>query len=532
MSEEKKLPPEEQAKKINPEMLKMLAEALAARGAAGGAPGGLGVGGPSHQRKQPLTKRQKFMQGFMHYFSLFIKNGVEFTDRFTNYVVRETDEDRNEVMQAARGPILFGTYVIIIFFVFGGLWAGLAPLDSAATIVGSLVSSSNKKILNHPTGGILKAIYVKQGEKVHEGDPLVELDEVPFKAAYEAYKHQYYSLLAAEARIIAERDEEESVSFPEELTKNIDDPEIKKVMATQENLFKSRNEIIKGQLNTNQTKLTQCKKQAEGLRARKKASVQQYKLLSDRLEKAKMMQKKGYASNASVMELETKKSAAESEMFNADVDIAKNDQEISKIEVDEITVKSDHLSKILQELKETQAHLAEVSGKYTQSKDALDRCMIISPVDGVVNVLRYHTIGSQIPAQQVIAEVSPDKDVLVVEAKLPTKQIDSIRVGLKAKLKFSAFKSRTTPTFTGNVVSISPDVVMDEMQRGGGADPYYYAVRIEIDMDEFNKLTKNKNLELHPGMQTEVQIVVGTRTLLRYLLDPITDTMFKAFKER
>lgn len=521
---EQKLPPEEQAKKINPEMLKMLAEALAARGAGGAAT-------PGHQKKQPLTRRQKFMQAFMHYFSLFIKNGVEFTDRFTNFVVHPTDNDRNEVMQAARGPILFGTYVIIFFFVFGGMWAAFAPLDSAATIVGTLVSSSNKKVLNHPHGGILKHIYVKQGEKVHEGDPIIALDDVPFKAAYEAYKHQYYSLLASEARILAERDEETTISFPEEVTKNTDDPEVKKVIATQENLFKSRKEMINGQFNALKSKIMQLKKQVEGLKSRKNSAMKQYKFLIDKVEKAKIMQKKGYASNSMVMELETKQAAAESEMLNADVEISKTEQEISKVEVDEVAYKSEILSKVLQELKDTQSHLAEISGKYTQSKDSLERAVITSPVDGVVNVLRYHTIGSQVPAQQIIAEVSPDKDVLVVEAKLPTKQIDSVRVGLRAKLRFSAFKSRTTPTFQGTVVSVSPDVVMDEM-RGNGQDPYYYAVRIEIDMEEFERLTKNKKLELHPGMQTEVQIVIGTRTLLKYLLDPLTDSMFKAFKEK
>jgi HlyD family secretion protein len=149
-----------------------------------------------------------------------------------------------------------------------------------------------------------------------------------------------------------------------------------------------------------------------------------------------------------------------------------------------------------------------------------------------VNVLKFDTIGSIIPGGgHTIAEVSPDKDVLVIEGKLPAKNIDSVYVGLKAKIRFSAFKARTTPTFTGTLVAISPDVVQDERMGGQPQEPSY-AVRIEIDMDEFNAVAKNKKLQLHPGMGVEVQLVTGTRTLLQYLLDPITDTMFKAMKEK
>jgi HlyD family secretion protein len=111
------------------------------------------------------------------------------------------------------------------------------------------------------------------------------------------------------------------------------------------------------------------------------------------------------------------------------------------------------------------------------------------------------------------------------------KNIDAVHEGLVAKIRFSAFKSRTTPLFTGKVVKVSPDIVQDPRQGQMQPDNYYIA-RIEINMDEFNEIAKSRKLELHPGMQAEVQIVTGTRTLLRYLLDPIIDTAFKAFREK
>ena len=139
-------------------------------------------------------------------------------------------------------------------------------------------------------------------------------------------------------------------------------------------------------------------------------------------------------------------------------------------------------------------------------------------------------MGSVIPAGQAIMDISPSDDYLIIEAKVEPRHIDSIQVGLQSKIRFSAFKSRTTPLFTGKVVKISPDTVQDRNQ--GPTPDTYYIARIEINMDEFNKIAKARKLELHPGMQAEVQIVTGTRTLLQYLLDPITDTMFRAFKEK
>ena len=187
----------------------------------------------------------------------------------------------------------------------------------------------------------------------------------------------------------------------------------------------------------------------------------------------------------------------------------------------------------LSELKDTQIRLAESRERFYSYQDALKRVIIRSPVDGVVNNLNFHTVGSSVPLGQIIVEISPTSDHLVIEAKIPPKNIDSIQIGLVSKIRFSAFKSRTTPLFTGKVVSLSPDIVIDPRQQ---MDPNlsngYYLARIELDMDEFNAMAEPRNLQLHPGMQAEVQIVTGTRTLLQYLLDPVFDAMFKGFKEK
>lgn len=510
--------PQSPEQKINPAVLKMFAEAMAAQN--------------KKPNKQPLTKRQAFIEKFMKRFMEGIGQAIIVVDSLINLVTKPEDETRNDVVQNARYPILFGTYIIIFFFVFGGLWAAFAPLDSAAHITGTLVSSSNKKILNHPQGGILKAIYVKQGEHVKEGDPIVALDDIAFKSQYETYLHQYRSLLAAESRLIAERDDLESIVFPEFLLETASEPEVKKIMDIQTNLFNSKKESFVGTITFLNHKLEQTHKQIEALRVRKEALIKNYDFLKDRVSAAKELVKKGFAQKAQLMELETKESGAQSEIANTDIEIARLNQEVSKVEIEIMNGKSDNYSKVLTELNQTQSQLSDALTRYLQAKEVFERSVIISPVDGIVNVLKFHTIGSLVPGGgHTIAEVSPDKDVLVVEGKLPSRNIDSVYIGLKAKMRFSAFKARTTPTFTGTLVAISPDIVQDERMGGQQQEPYY-EVRVEIDMDEFNEVAKNKKLQLHPGMTVELQLVTGTRTLLQYLLDPITDTMFKAMKER
>ena len=192
--------------------------------------------------------------------------------------------------------------------------------------------------------------------------------------------------------------------------------------------------------------------------------------------------------------------------------------------------KSQILTQTIDELKQTQMHLGEVRERYAAAKDSLDRAIITSPVEGIVNSLSITTIGGVIGGGQAIAEVSPIKDYLIVEAKILPQDIGYVTNGMMAKMRFNAFKSRTTPVFNGKVVSISPDLVVDK--NPAGPVNAYYIARVELDMDEFNIEAKRLDLTLIPGLQVDVNIITGTRTLLKYLLDPITDNMFKAFKEK
>ncbi|MDG1436425.1 MAG: HlyD family type I secretion periplasmic adaptor subunit [Rickettsiaceae bacterium] len=280
--------------------------------------------------------------------------------------------------------------------------------------------------------------------------------------------------------------------------------------------------------------IEQSKKQIEGYLAKKVALQKTLEATQDRLEATKKLQTKGFANKATILEIETREANATSELAMTDAEIARAEQTITKTEIDLINIDNNYSTRALSELRDTQIQLAEKKESFFSLKDALNRIAIKSPVDGIVNSLNFHTIGSTIPGGHTIMEISPSNDKLVIEAKIDPKNIDSIRIGLHSKIRFSAFKSRTSPLFHGTVISLSPDIIIDpqaaQMDPKLGAG--FYLARIELDMENFNELAKPRDLKLQPGMQAEVQIITGTRTLLQYLLDPVIDAMFKGFKEK
>lgn len=453
-------------------------------------------------------------------------------DRFVNFVTKPKDEDRNDVVQAARYPILFGVYIIIAFVGIGGIWSMVAPLNSAVIAIGNVVASSNKKIIQHWEGGTIKNIYVTAGDHVKVGDKLIELEDTRIKAEYETTLSEYRVSLASESRLIAERDNLDAIEFPEFLKQSSNIPEVEKAMHTQENLFRYRKEIARAEKDSLKQRILQGHKEIEGLEARKIAADKNLEIMSDRLKALKVLMNKGYASKATMLEAEAKEASLKSEVANIEINIARAQQELTRVEIENINIENRYIDKVLSELKQVQVDTSKLKERYTALTDAMKRIVIQSPVDGVVNTLHIHTIGGVVRSGEPILEISPSNDNLVIDARVPHKNIDSVHVGLTAKIRFSAFKSRTTPLFTGKVVSISPDTVQDRNQMHQDPNGPFYIARIEIDMDEFNKVASARSLALHPGMQTEVQIVTGTRTLFRYLLDPVTDTMFKAFREK
>jgi HlyD family type I secretion membrane fusion protein len=519
---------------LTPEQLEQLKQLLMSKSAEGG----------NNNAIQPDEKKSLGIKESVSNISIkkifgsilqAMAKSVKFIDQFTDFVVNKDTNTSPDVMNFARKPIIFGIYVILFFVVGGFIWAATAPLDSAAVAIGTVISNSKKKNINHQDGGVIKHIYVKLGDVVKKGDKLIEFEDNRIRAEYESTLNQYRTYLANEARLSAILLKSESIIYPEFLTQEITLPNVEKIISTQQNLFITKIALEKAEKESLEQAINQNKKQIEGLEAQKISFLKSLEVIRDRLSATKKLNAQGFSQKAALLELEAKEADAVSKVAMTETEISRSEQAITRTKIELLNLESKHINETLNEQKETQINVSTLRERYLSQKDMLERVVIRSPVDGIVNNIHFYTIGSHIPPSTTIIEISPNDDALLIEAKIDPKNIDSIRPGLVSKIRFSAFKSRTTPLFIGNLTSLSPDIVipdqrnpiMDQKLAGG-----YYIAQIELNMSEFDEIAKSRNLKLVPGMQAEVQIVTGTRTLLQYLLDPIYDAMFKGFKEK
>lgn len=467
---------------------------------------------------------------------------VTLIDRVVNFIVKKDGgKDVNDVVQSARSPILFGMWVTLFFCVFGFLWAAIAPLDSAATALGVVISQTKKQNINQLETGIIKEILISPGDKVEKGDKLIVFDDVRAKANYQSVLNQYRTYTAIEARLITELSNNTELIFPDELLKNANDKDVARILETQVNIFNSKKESLRAAKDLQRQKIQQLHKRIDSAKARGVFLNKNLEVTKDRLEATRKLSAQGYSNKATLLEFEARLANIESEISMNEIEILTTEQEISKSSIELLNIDNQNVTEVSTELNRIQAEMARYKEELFAASDSLERTVVKAPISGVINNLNYHTVGSIIPGGQNILEIAPLQDKLIIEAKIPPRFIASVSEGMKAKIKFSAFKSRTSPTFYGVLRSLSPDLVIDMPQMGQLAIPQqqnpevmggYYLAKIEIDMDHFNKLAKNRDLTLVPGMQAEVQIITGTRTMLQYLLDPVYDAMFKGFKEK
>jgi HlyD family secretion protein len=463
------------------------------------------------QQKSSVKKRM------IHSITNIVNHSIHGMDSFIKFVIKKHDDHRSEVAQRARPPILFALYVTFFFLGVCGMWASFAPLDSASVAVGVLIPNSNRKVIQHKEGGIISKICVKEGDKVLTGDPLLELQDSQIKANYAITLNQYLLALANESRLIAEKDNLSTIIFSEFLLSFKQEPWVTTILENQENLFKTRKEVFEAEIKQSEEIIISTK-------ARKEYAKKNLEFTDSRVKTYEKLDKEGYVKKSDLMDLKNRYAQAKASIAEADADVAKYNIEILKI-------RSKQISTILQELKETQIHVSEFKEKYNSASDLLSRVIIRSPVDGIVNSINFHTIGGVIHGPEKIMEIAPTNDYLIIEAKVPSRNIDSVVEGLPVNVRFSAFNSRSLPTFIGKVTRLSHDIVQ-EKNPGYGPQESHYIARIEVDMNEVDKTLKQLNLELHPGMQAEVQIITGTRTMLKYLLDPLKKSMSDSFKEK
>ena len=409
-----------------------------------------------------------------------------------------------------------------------GGWATTTQLAGAVIASGSVVVESNVKKVQHPTGGVVGEILVKEGGEVKDGQVVLRLDDTVTKATLGVVRSQLDELTAREARLLAERDDADAIAFPAQLVNRRDDVSVGMAVAGEEKLFESRRTARTGQRSQLRERVAQTNEEIRGLSAQKAAKETELDLIGQELVGVTDLYKKNLVSISRYMQLQRDQTRLQGERGSLISDIARARGKISETELQIIQLDQDFRTEVLKDLRDAQGKIAELKERATAAEDQLKRVDLRAPQSGFVHQLAVHTVGGVISNGEVIMQIVPRADDLVVEAKVAPNDIDQVATGAKAVVRIMAGNQRTTPEITGVVTRVSADLAREQANNAQPAQAYY-TVRIALRPEEVARL---KDLRLVPGMPAEAFIQTYARTPLEYLLKPLHDQIARTFRER
>ena len=410
----------------------------------------------------------------------------------------------------------------LTFGLFGG-WACLASIDGAVVAAGSIVVESDRKAVQHLEGGIVKDLMVTGAAHVEQGQVLLRLDLGQERAREDMARSAVYSAIAEEARLQAEAAGSDRITFPSELTEKTSDPSAQRAMGDQKRRFDERRAARKIEVSILEERIAQSQRQIQGNTAQNKGARTQLDSITQEFTKLKPLADQGIVPFARVATLERSKADIEGRIGAYDADIARLGRTIdeARLQIDQVGQKV--LEEATAKLADTRAQLSDAREKWRVACEVLDRMEVRAPRSGRIVNLKVHTIGAVVKAGDVLMEVVPDNDVLVVAAKVSAIDINHVQVGLPTEVRLPSFKSRSTPIAVGEVLSIAADAVRDEATH----QPYY-EVKVSVQVTQFPERIREK---LKPGMVADVLISTGERTVLAYLTQPMTDAIRRGMRE-
>lgn len=429
-------------------------------------------------------------------------------------------------LQSIQRYIIVGALMVgFVTLVIGG-WAATSELSGAVIGQGAVVVDSNVKKVQHATGGIVRELRVRDGDRVIAGDILIRLDETQTLANATIVTKSFDDLLARQARLEAERDGAEGIVFPKALVERVKDSsaEAGRVVAAEQTLFDLRRKSRGGQKAQLDERKAQLNDEIKGYTGQSQAKQKEVDFIHQELEGVRSLWQKNLVPITRLTALERDGARLEGERSQLAGMIAQSKGKIAEIELQVLQIDQDLRTEVGKDLVETRSKLSEVVERKTAAVDQLNRIDIRAPQSGRVHELSVHTVGGVIAPGEQIMLIVPDADALAVEAKINPRDIDQVYVGQTAMMQFTAFNQKTTPEIEGQVGVVSPDLVQDQRTGVG-----YYTARILLNGDAIANLGKDK---LVPGMPVDVFIKTRSRTAFSYLIKPLRDQANRALKER
>lgn len=434
---------------------------------------------------------------------------------------RSASTDNKQPDNSIHGPKRIG--LLIFFLVFGvfGVWASVAPIQGAALGSGTVVVRSNRQVVQHFEGGIVRDIRVRNGDLVQAGDILMVLDSTQPLSQLELTVVQLNAYLAREARLIAERDNLDEINFPAQLL-SVESGQVLEEVSIQRHLFHTRRASLQGAVEVLEQRIGQLQSRLNGLRAQRDSKLTLAASYREELSDVELLLAEGFSDRNRLRELQRNVETLRGEAAELESTISTTEIQIGETRLEILQQSRQFQNEVAEELSEVQTLIKDAEERITALRDVVSRTTIRAPVSGAVNGMQVHTIGGVISPGMEIADVVPQGDELVVEARISPVDIDRVTVGQEATIRFSAFGS-AVPSIFGEVIHVSADSFTDP---NTGAP--YYTARVEVTPDGMDNLG---DLILVPGMPADVFISTGARTLLQYMLKPVTTALAKSFIE-
>jgi HlyD family secretion protein len=417
-------------------------------------------------------------------------------------------------------------FAVVLLLVAGvGGWAATAQLQGAVIAPGTLVVESNIKKVQHPTGGIVGEILVKEGSIVQAGQIVMRLDDTVTRATLGVVQSQLDELIALEARLLAEREGADTMTFPVEHVSRSQGNGVAAAIAGQERLFESRKQARTGQRAQLRERITQTNEEITGLIAQQEAKENEIKFIGEELVGVSHLYKQNLISIQRYMALQRERARLEGERGQFIAAIARARAKISETELQTFQLDQDFRTEVLKDLREAQGKIAEFSERKTAAQDQLKRIDIRAPQSGIVNQLSVHTVGGVIDKGETVMQIVPVTDQLLVEAKVAPHDIDQVAPKAMTTVRIMAGNQRIITDLVGEVTYIGADLTREKDQP----NQTYYLVRASIQEDQVRHL---EGLKLVPGMPAEIFIQTHERTPLQYLLKPLREQISRTFRER
>ena len=414
--------------------------------------------------------------------------------------------------------IKFGLGVVFTVFVIIGGWMAFAPLASSSVAIGKVSADSDKKTVQHLEGGMIDAIYVKDGDKVKKDQLLMKLSDVQVRAQLNILNAQYQDSLALFARLKAQRDKASLINFPGEVTDE-------NVIKNQKNIFNSMNKSIEDESTITNNRIVQLQSQIDGLNSLIHSKQNRLASLKEETLEWKTLYEQRLVDKQKIRELQRESNMIDGDLANFKAEIAKLKEQISEVSTQKLLREKEFKNQTLEKFVETEIRISDLKSKIIANEDVLQRTNIVAPINGTVVGLSLHTIGGVVSPGKPILEVVPENAKLIVVAQVNTADIDKVRVGLVADIMFSAFNLKQAHQIEGKVIHVSADIFIDEASHA----PYYEA-KIEVT-PEGAKLLDEYGFVLVSGMPAEVMIKIGDRTALSYLVKPFKEMLGRSFNE-